>query len=71
VKYGVVSHSPSRPDVDLVTDWCPVPFLDPDVESAGSIIVTCLVITAVFAVLAAGLHWWSGRRPSSAGPRTA
>ena len=44
-----------------VTHWYPYPFLDPDEESAGSIIATCLLITAVFVVLAAGLYWWSGR----------
>jgi hypothetical protein len=49
-----------------VTGWYPYPVLDPNQESAGSIIATCLVITAVFAVLAAGLYWWSGRRRSLA-----
>jgi hypothetical protein len=49
-----------------VTGWYPYPFLDPDLESVGSIIVTCLGITAVFVVLAAGLWWWSGRRRSLA-----
>jgi hypothetical protein len=45
-----------------VTGWYPYPFLDPDRESVGSIVATCLVITAVFVVLAAGLSWWAGRR---------
>jgi hypothetical protein len=45
-----------------LTDWYPYPFLDPDEESVGSIITTCLVITAIFVVLAAGLSWWSARR---------
>jgi hypothetical protein len=44
------------------TDWYPYPFLDPDQESVGSIIAICLIITALFVVLAAGLSWWSGRR---------
>jgi hypothetical protein len=45
-----------------VTDWYPYPFLDPDLESTASIVVTCLGITAVFVVIALGLVWWSGRR---------
>jgi hypothetical protein len=45
-----------------LTDWYPYPFLDPDEVSAGSIIATCLAITALFVVLAAGLRWSSGRR---------
>jgi hypothetical protein len=45
-----------------VTDWYPYPFLDPDQETVGTIIVTCLAITALFVALAAGLYWWSGRR---------
>ena len=45
-----------------IVDWYPYPFLDPDLESAGSIVVTCLGITVVFALFAAGLWWWSGRR---------
>jgi hypothetical protein len=49
------------------TDWYPYPFLDPDEESVGSIIVTCLAITAVFVVLSAGLCWWSARRAPDAG----
>jgi hypothetical protein len=49
------------------TDWYPYPFLDPDEESVGSIIVTCLAITAVFVVLSAGLCWWSARRAPAAG----
>jgi hypothetical protein len=44
-----------------VMGWYPYPFLDPDVENVGSIIVTCFVITIVFAVVAAGLAWWAGR----------
>jgi hypothetical protein len=45
-----------------VTDWYPYPFLDPDLESVGSIFTTCLAITALFVVLAAGLSWWSSGR---------
>lgn len=45
-----------------VTDWYPYPFLDPGLETTGSIIATCLAITAVFVVVAAFLWWWSGRR---------
>jgi hypothetical protein len=45
-----------------VTDWYPYPFLDPGEESVGSIVATCLVITALFVILATGLSWWSGRR---------
>jgi hypothetical protein len=51
------------------TDWYPYPFLDPDLESIASIVVTCLVITAVFAMVAAGLSWWSGRQRSAAAAR--
>jgi hypothetical protein len=50
-----------------VTGWYPYPFLDPDLESVGSIVATCVVITAVFVIVAAGLFWWSGRRPRPAG----
>jgi hypothetical protein len=45
-----------------VTDWYPYPFLDPDQEPVGTIIATCLAITALFVALAAGLYWWCGRR---------
>jgi hypothetical protein len=45
-----------------VADWYPYPFLDPDLESVGSIVATCLGITLVFVVLAAGLAWWANRR---------
>jgi hypothetical protein len=45
-----------------LTGWYPYPFLDPDLESAGSIIATCLTITALFGVLAAAISWRSGRR---------
>jgi hypothetical protein len=49
------------------TEWYPYPFLGPDEESVGSIVVTCLAITAVFVVLSAGLCWWSARRAPDAG----
>jgi hypothetical protein len=45
-----------------IADWYPYPFLDPDEESVGSIVVTCIGIAVVFAVIAAGLRWWAGRR---------
>lgn len=54
-----------------VTDWYPYPFLDPDLESVGSIVITCVAITVVFVVMAAGLWWWSGRRQALAGAPTA
>jgi hypothetical protein len=55
-----------------IVDWYPYPFLDPDLESAASIIVTCIGITVVFCLFAAGLRWWAGRRgiASSAAPVT-
>jgi hypothetical protein len=54
-----------------ITDWYPYPFLDPDLERVGSIIATCLAITAVFVVVAAFLWWWSGRRRPLADGRPA
>jgi len=45
-----------------IADWYPYPFLDPDKESVGSIIVTCIGILAAFLVIAVGLRWLSGRK---------
>jgi hypothetical protein len=42
-------------------DWYPYPFLDPDLESTGSIVITCVAIFAVFVALSAVLRWWAGR----------
>ena len=42
-------------------DWYPYPFLDPDLESTGSIVATCVAIFAAFVVLSAGLRLWAGR----------
>jgi hypothetical protein len=52
-------------------DWYPYPFLDPDLKSTGSIVLTCVAILVAFVVLSAGLRWWAGRRPAeeSAEPR--
>ena len=45
-----------------IADWYPYPVLDPDLEGPGSIALTCLGITVVFALFAAGLWWWTGPR---------
>jgi hypothetical protein len=50
-------------------DWYPYPFLDPDLESVGSIVLTCAGILVAFVVLSAGLRWWAGRRGRSAQAR--
>lgn len=42
-------------------NWYPYPFLDPDENSAGEIVVTCIVIFAAFVLISAGLRWWAGR----------
>jgi hypothetical protein len=52
------------------TGWYPYPFLDPDLESFGSIVTTCLLITAVFVIVAAGLAWWSEWQRARADTRT-
>jgi hypothetical protein len=44
-----------------VADWYPYPFLDPDLETAGSIAVTCVAILVGFVALAAVLRWRAGR----------
>jgi hypothetical protein len=44
-----------------VADWYPYPFLDPDLESVGSIVITCTGILIAFVVLSAGLRLWAGR----------
>lgn len=43
-------------------DWYPYPFLDPDENSAGEIVVTCIAILAAFVLVSAALRWWAGRR---------
>ena len=43
-------------------DWYPYPFLDPDLESVGSIVITCVAILAAFVAISALLRWWAGRR---------
>lgn len=43
-------------------DWYPYPFLDPDENSVGEIVVTCIAILAAFVLISAVLRWWSGRR---------
>lgn len=45
-------------------DWYPYPFLDPDLESVSSIVVTCIAIFVAFVVLSIGLRLWAGRRQS-------
>jgi hypothetical protein len=42
-------------------DWYPYPFLDPDLETVGSIVVTCTAILAAFVALSLVLRLWSGR----------
>jgi hypothetical protein len=44
-----------------IAGWYPYPFLDPDTETTGSIIVTCIGILVVFLVIVAGLRWLAGR----------
>lgn len=51
-------------------NWYPYPFLDPDLESAASIAVSCVAIFVVFVVLAAALRWWAGH-PALIGPDAA
>ena len=46
-----------------IVDWYPYPFLDPQEESVGSIVLTCVGIAVVLVALAAGLRGWAGRRP--------
>lgn len=43
-------------------DWYPYPFLDPDENSTGEIVVTCIAILAAFVLVSAALRWWAGRR---------
>ncbi|MGI9054006.1 MAG: Pr6Pr family membrane protein [Ilumatobacteraceae bacterium] len=47
-----------------MADWYPYPFLDPDLESVGSIIITCIGIMVAFVALSAVLRWWAGDRVS-------
>ena len=49
-----------------IADWYPYPFLDPDLESAGSIVVTCLGIVVAFVAVAAFLRWVAADRPDPA-----
>lgn len=44
-----------------IAEWYPYPFLDPDQESTGSIIVTCAGILVAFVVLAVLLRQRAGR----------
>ena len=46
--------------------WYPYPFLDPDLESVGSIVVTCAGIMVALVVLSALLRWWAGDRRATA-----
>ena len=43
------------------TGWYPYPFLDPDEDGLGAVIVSCIGITVLFVALAAALRWWAGR----------
>jgi|RhiMethySRZTD1v2_1073278.scaffolds.fasta_scaffold01395_18 hypothetical protein len=42
-------------------DWYPYPFLDPDEDGVGAVVVSCIAITVLFVLLAAALRWWAGR----------
>jgi hypothetical protein len=53
--------APVAADVSTNLDWYPYPFLDPDLESVGSIVVTCAAIFVTFVALSAVLRLWAGR----------
>lgn len=53
-----------------LADWYPYPFLNPDLESVGTIIVTCIGILVAFVAVSAILRWGSGVDQSDSTPST-
>jgi len=45
-----------------MADWYPYPFLDPDTESVGSIVITIIGIVIAFILIGLLLWWWAGDR---------